>query len=192
MSKKIIKKLKGKNIHVEIIDGKCILTSGKKGAKVRTWSVKAKKGKKGEKDEYIIIGDGDDEHEIINIKNIGDDDDHTFIIKKGSEKGEYFKMIMHSEYKLDKKQVRKLKEMVETLRKKLPESYEVGLKLKEGTQKVSIGWRLDDADSKEGEKAMKHVKEFEEAFKKVFPDSKGKKSLKKEIVIKTKKKEKEA
>lgn len=60
--------------------------------------------------------------------------------------------------------------------------------LEEDTQSISILWPLDEAKDRE---AMKHIKEFEEAFKKVLPSSKEKKPLMKKMVIYEKEKESE-
>ena len=61
-----------------------------------------------------------------------------------------------------------------------PKSFKVESTLEEDTQSISILWPLDEAKDRE---AMKHIKEFEEAFKKVFPSSKDKKPLMKKMII---------
>jgi beta-lactamase regulating signal transducer with metallopeptidase domain len=142
------------------------------------------KGKEGEGDKYIVVtkaGDKEEEeHEIIEIKNIGADETHLIILKKGTEKGEHLGMTLVSENKIGKKQVEKIKTLVETLRKNLPKSFKLESTIEEDTQSISILWPLDESEDKE---AMKHIKEFEEAFKKVFPSSKDKKPLMKKLII---------
>jgi len=187
--KELAECLKGSNCKVKVDGDKIILSMGKGDGKATTCWIKTKKGVKGGGDKYVFIGTGDDEdeHEIIEIGSEGDEKSHMFILKKGSEKGQYMNMISESQCKLDEKLAKSLKGMVDALRKDLPKSYDVELKLEEDTQRVSIGCSLDNLDSEEGKKAMKRIDEFQKAFEKAFPGSEGKKSLKKRMHVKIEK-----
>lgn len=179
-----VKYVKEDDYTIKVKGEQITLISEKGKGEKYTCRVKTVKGKEGEGDKYIFISKAGDkeeeEHEILEIKNIGADETHMIILKKGTEKGQHLGMTLVSENKTGKKQVEKIKTLIETLRKNLPKSFKVDSTLKEDTQSISILWPLDES---EDEEAMKHIKEFEEAFKKVFPSSKDKKPLMKKLII---------
>ncbi len=110
----------------------------------------------------------------------------VFLISREGKDKKCSKMIVFSENKVGKDVLQKIEKAVAKLRKNLPESYKVESELSSTLQKITIDYPSEKLDIKTRKEAQKHIEEFEELFKKMFPSSKDKKPLKKKIIIKEK------
>jgi hypothetical protein len=145
-----------------------------------------------DENEVEIFMDKDEtDHDegVIAIRNAGDDEHMVFISKPGKDGKEGVKMVVSSDNELREDLQNKLKILVAELRKDLPKSYVVESEIGKTTQKISIDYPMEKLDEKTREKARERIGDFMKKFKKIFSSLKGKKPLKKEILIKPKAKE---